>query len=64
MRNGVEMILERGNFVPNGFGNKVSFIAHCTQCYVTRQLSEYEQREINMTRNFIALNPVLAVCIF
>jgi len=33
---------------------KVSFIAHCTQCYVTRQLSEYEQREMDMTRNFIA----------
>lgn len=43
-----------GKFRSSATEPKVSDMAHCTQCYVTRQLSERSESENGKDRNFIA----------
>jgi len=43
-----------GKFRSSATASKVSDTTHCTQCYVTRQLSECSESENGKDRNFIA----------
>ena len=46
-----------GKFRSSATEPKVSFIAHCTQCYVTRQLREYVKVKTEMVETLLP-NPL------